>query len=153
VSSLAISTTVRTLVLRRRNPLPSRVVEDTNYIGTEEFPTRYAADPNDVAAVKASLSDFGLMAEQADHAAQQIAVSGPADAFAAFLDHQSTNVGSGAGTLKFNPCTAARPARPATKLDGGIPAPDHLLGGRDRRCLRLPSARHRCWAADRDRVD
>jgi kumamolisin len=93
------SAVTKTLVLRRRNPLPSEVVEGVKYLRRADFVARYATDPTDVDIIERGLTEFGLTLVQMDHAARQIVVNGPSEAITAFLAHHRDAFGSGSDAL------------------------------------------------------
>ena len=72
-----------TLVLRRRAPVPSDLVEGRDTIGNPHLGASYGADGRDVDLVHGVLVDAGLSVDAVDEPSRRMQVSGPAAAVAA----------------------------------------------------------------------
>ena len=88
-----------TLVLRRRAPVPTALIEGTDTVGTAHLSASYGADGRDVDVVRTVLVDGGLTVDMVDEASRRMQVSGPASAVAAVFGTTLT------GTTSPDPTT------------------------------------------------
>ena len=72
-----------TVVLRRRAPVPTDLVEGPDTIGNPHLGASYGADGRDIDAVRIVLADAGLSIDAVDEPSRRVQVSGPASAVAA----------------------------------------------------------------------
>jgi len=94
-----------TLVLRRRTPLPTELVEGPATVDRTEFAERYGAAPEDVDAVRAALTARGLDIVSVDVASRRVVVGGSlathAEVFGARLVRMSAPNPFDGGTLTY----------------------------------------------------
>ncbi len=71
------------MVLRRRAPVPTGLVEGPDTIGNPHLGASYGADGRDIDAVRTVLADAGLSIDAVDEPSRRMQISGPASAVAA----------------------------------------------------------------------
>ena len=83
-----------TVILRRRAPLPSSLVEGGETVTAADFASLYGADPADLELVTRTLTETGITVVDTDAAARSIGISGPSGLLETFFDTSLTRVES-----------------------------------------------------------
>ena len=83
-----------TVVLRRRAPVPTGLVEGPDTIGNPHLGASYGADGRDIDVVRTVLGDGGLSIDAVDEPSRRMQVSGPASAVAAVFGVTLTRMSS-----------------------------------------------------------
>jgi kumamolisin len=83
-----------TVVLRRREPVPTELVQGPETLTAEQLAAAYGADPADVERVREVLTAAGLRVDAVDLASRRVQVSGPAAAAAAAFGTELTRATS-----------------------------------------------------------